>query len=148
MVAPHEYALPGDLLGEQGGTARLADRRAAKAVVEASSKLGRVWLTTIPFQPSLHLTDFEVAAALQRRTLSGEGEAHWTHCGEANFFGHPQRLSPEEAMAHGTTSPNASSDRPLAPPLALESDLNPSATRPAGAMTSRFSLGLARRPRD
>jgi hypothetical protein len=62
----------------------------AKAVVEASSKLGRVWLTTIPFQPSLRLTDFEVAAALQLRTLAGEREAHCTNCGETNFFGHPE----------------------------------------------------------
>ncbi|RSH85351.1 hypothetical protein EHS25_004747 [Saitozyma podzolica] len=43
----------------------------AKAVVEASSKLGRVWLTTIPFQPSLRVTDFEIAAALQLGTLAG-----------------------------------------------------------------------------
>ncbi|GFZ48416.1 hypothetical protein JCM24511_06164 [Saitozyma sp. JCM 24511] len=62
----------------------------AKAVVEASSKLGRVWLTTIPFQPSLRLSDFEVAAALQLRTLAGEREAHCTNCGESNFFGHPE----------------------------------------------------------
>ncbi|RSH83063.1 hypothetical protein EHS25_005773 [Saitozyma podzolica] len=62
----------------------------AKAVVEASSKLGRVWHTTIPFQPSLRLTDFEVAIALQLRTLTGEREAHCTCCGEANFFGHPE----------------------------------------------------------
>jgi hypothetical protein len=63
----------------------------AKAVVEASSKLGRVWLTTIPFQPSLRLTDFEVAAALQLRTLAGERAVHCTNCGETNFFG--QRLA-------------------------------------------------------
>jgi hypothetical protein len=62
----------------------------AKAVVGASSKLGRVWLTTMPFQPSLRLTDFEVAAALQLRTLTGEREAHCARCGEANFFGHPE----------------------------------------------------------
>ncbi|GFZ51184.1 hypothetical protein JCM24511_08942 [Saitozyma sp. JCM 24511] len=59
-----------------------------KAVVQASSKLGRVWLTTIPFRPSLRLTDFEVAAALQLRILAGEREAHCTSCGDANFFGH------------------------------------------------------------
>ncbi|GFZ50356.1 hypothetical protein JCM24511_08113 [Saitozyma sp. JCM 24511] len=62
----------------------------AKAVVEASSKLGRVWLTTIPFQPSLRLTDFEIAAALQLRTLAGGQAAYSTNCGEANFFGHPE----------------------------------------------------------
>ncbi|RSH82988.1 hypothetical protein EHS25_005698 [Saitozyma podzolica] len=36
----------------------------AKASVEASSKLGRVWLTAIPFQPSLCHTDFEVITLL------------------------------------------------------------------------------------
>jgi hypothetical protein len=39
--------------------------------------------------PSPCLTDFEVAAALQLRTLVGEREAHCTRCGEANFFGQP-----------------------------------------------------------
>jgi hypothetical protein len=67
----------------------------AKAMVEASSKLGKVWLTTIPFQPSLRLTDFEVAAALQLRTLTGEREA--------NFFGHPRGLPPEEVQEGSPT---------------------------------------------
>jgi hypothetical protein len=62
----------------------------AKVVVEASSKLGRVWLTTIPFQPSLRLSHFEVAAALQLRTLAGKRETHCTNCGETNVFGHPE----------------------------------------------------------
>ncbi|GFZ48375.1 hypothetical protein JCM24511_06123 [Saitozyma sp. JCM 24511] len=79
IFAGNKEALLGSLTPEQ-----------AKAVVEASSKLGRVWLTTIPFQPSLRLTDFEVAAALQLRTLAGEREAHCTNCGETNFFGHPE----------------------------------------------------------
>ncbi|GFZ44355.1 hypothetical protein JCM24511_02077 [Saitozyma sp. JCM 24511] len=48
----------------------------AKASTEAFSKLGRLSLTTIPFQSSLHPTDFEVPAALQLRTLAGECEAH------------------------------------------------------------------------
>src|SRR5689334_6856502 len=79
IFAGNREALLGSLTPEQ-----------AKAVVEASSKLGRVWLTTIPFQPSLRLTDFEVAATLQLRTLTGEREAHCTRCGKANFFGHPE----------------------------------------------------------
>jgi hypothetical protein len=36
-----------------------------------------------------------------------------------------------------TKEPSTSSDRPLPPPLVLESDSNPLATRPAGATTSR-----------
>jgi hypothetical protein len=74
-----------------------------QAVIEASSKLGKVWLTTIPFQPSLHITDFEVAAALQLRTLAGEREVHCINSGEVNFFGHPRGLSSEEDMACGPT---------------------------------------------
>jgi hypothetical protein len=62
----------------------------AKAVVESSSKLGRVWLTTIPFQPFLRLTDFEVAVVSHLRTLAGEQGAHCTNCGEANFIAHPE----------------------------------------------------------
>ncbi|RSH94159.1 hypothetical protein EHS25_003962 [Saitozyma podzolica] len=62
----------------------------AKAVVESSSKLGRVWLTTIPFQPSLRLTDFDVAAALELRNPAGEREVDCTNCGEADFFAHPE----------------------------------------------------------
>jgi hypothetical protein len=64
------------------------DLQQAKAVVEASSKLGRTWLTTIPFQPLFQLTDFEITAALQLRTLAGERDKHCPHCGEPNFFGH------------------------------------------------------------
>jgi hypothetical protein len=113
----------------------------AKAVVEASSKLGRVWLTTIPFQPSLRLTDFEVAAALQLRTLTGEREAHCTSCGEANFFGQILACSPtRRSQAHHRTGPC------LHPP-APESDSSPSTSRPAGATTSRQSLCSGLRPR-
>ncbi|GFZ44313.1 hypothetical protein JCM24511_02035 [Saitozyma sp. JCM 24511] len=62
IFAGNREALLGSLNPEQ-----------AKAVVEASSKLGRVWLTTIPFQPSLRLTDFEVAAALQLQEIQEGG---------------------------------------------------------------------------
>jgi hypothetical protein len=47
-------------------------------------------LTPEQAKPSLRLTGFEVAAALQLRTLAGEREAHCTNCGEQNFFGHPE----------------------------------------------------------
>jgi hypothetical protein len=57
IFAGKKEALLGSLTPEQ-----------AKAMVEASSKLGRVWL----------------------RTLAGEREAHCTNCGETNFFGHPE----------------------------------------------------------
>ncbi|GFZ47034.1 hypothetical protein JCM24511_04260 [Saitozyma sp. JCM 24511] len=110
----------------------------AKAVVQASSKLGRVWLTTIPSQPSLRLTDFEVAAALQLRTLAGERKAHCTNCGETHFFGHPeiclQRKPWRVARYEGVK--RFIGQAPPQPP-APASDSNLSATRPADATTSR-----------
>jgi hypothetical protein len=114
IFAGNREALLGSLTPEQ-----------AKAVVEASSKLGRVWLTTIPFQPSLRLTDFEVAAALQLRTLTGQREAHCTKCGEANFFGHPEVCLQRSRGVWPDTEPSASSDRPLPQPPVPESDSNP-----------------------
>jgi hypothetical protein len=62
------------------------------AVVEPSSKLGRVRHGRPPyhFQPCLRLTYFEVAAALQLRTLTGERDAPCTNCGEARFSATPE----------------------------------------------------------
>ncbi|GFZ44869.1 hypothetical protein JCM24511_02595 [Saitozyma sp. JCM 24511] len=140
-VAPHAYAaaphplprnppgqhstyhptptLPGDLEGNKEALLGSLTSEQAKAVVEASSKLGRVWLTTIPFQPSLRLTDFEVAAALQLRTLAGEREAHCTHCGETNFFGHLEVcLQRRFRRVADTKEPSTSWDRPLPRALA------------------------------
>jgi hypothetical protein len=59
----------------------------------------------MPFQPSIRLTDFEFAAALQLRTLAGEREVHYTNCGDANFFGQsevcPQRKLQRVARHEG-----------------------------------------------
>jgi len=41
-----------------------------KYMAESSSTLGRKWLDTIPYYPSLRLTDFEVSTAIHYRTLS------------------------------------------------------------------------------
>jgi hypothetical protein len=40
------------------------DPHSAKSVIEASSLLGRKWLSVIPFSPALRLSDFEVSADL------------------------------------------------------------------------------------
>jgi hypothetical protein len=132
----NKEALLGSLTAEQ-----------AKAVVEASSKLGRVWLTTIPFEPSLRLTHFEVPAALHLPSLAGEREAHCTNCGEATSLGTPRSAfrgkhgvwPARRSQAHHWTVP-------LAPPPVPESDSNPSATRPADATTSRLLRCLGPRP--
>jgi hypothetical protein len=120
----------------------------AKAVVEASSKLGRVWLTTIPFQPSLRLSDFEVAAALQLRTLAGEREAHCTNCGETNFFGHPEvclqrkfrRVARHEGAKHIM-------GQALASTPGTRVRLEPLGHQTSRRNTSRYSLCSGLRPR-
>jgi hypothetical protein len=60
----------------------------AKSVAEASSLLGRKWLSVIPFSPTLRLTDFEVSAALHARTLLPGSASHCRHCGSPNHLGH------------------------------------------------------------
>jgi hypothetical protein len=57
------------------------DPQSAKSVVEASSLLGRKWLSVIPFSPALRLTDLEVSAALHARTLLPGAALHCRHCG-------------------------------------------------------------------
>jgi hypothetical protein len=80
-TTPSSSSLLGSLTPEQ-----------AKAVIETSSELGRVLLTTLPFQPPLRLTDLKIAADLQQRTLAGERETHCTNCGAATSFGKPRGL--------------------------------------------------------
>jgi hypothetical protein len=56
--------------------------------MEASSLLGRKWLSVIPFSPALRLTDFEVSVALHARTLLPGAATHCRHCGSRNQLGH------------------------------------------------------------
>jgi hypothetical protein len=66
------------------------DLYSAKSVIEASSLLGRKWLSVIPFSPALRLTDFEVSAALHARTLLPGATSHCRHCGAQNQLGHDE----------------------------------------------------------
>jgi hypothetical protein len=66
------------------------DPHSAKSVVEASSLLGRKWLSVTPFSPALRLSDFEVSAALHARTLLPGAATHCRHCGAPNQLGHDE----------------------------------------------------------
>ena len=57
-------------------------------MVDNSSKLGRKWLTTIPFNKALALSDSEVSVALHLRTLCPGQVDHCIHCGLSNITGH------------------------------------------------------------
>jgi hypothetical protein len=63
-------------------------------MVESGSLLGRKWLSVIPFNPSLRLSDFEISAALHLRTLfTGVG----THC---RHYGVASRAKHDEVFGH------------------------------------------------
>jgi hypothetical protein len=64
------------------------DPQSAKSVTEASSLLGREWLSVIPFSPALRLSDFEVSAALHAQALLPGAATHRRHCGAPNQLGH------------------------------------------------------------
>jgi hypothetical protein len=55
---------------------------------ENSTVLGRRWLSVIPFNKSLALSDYEVSAALHFRTLSRGSRALCHACGQVNELGH------------------------------------------------------------
>ena len=62
--------------------------REQDSVVEASSALGRRWLSVLPFSANLSLSDAEVSAGLHFRTLCPGRDALCSHCSASNDFGH------------------------------------------------------------
>jgi len=61
-----------------------------KYMAESSSTLGRKWLDTIPYYPSLRLTDFEVSTAIHYRTLSTSPLTTCPWCSKSNSLGHDE----------------------------------------------------------
>lgn len=60
-----------------------------KAMVENGQKLGRKWLTSIPYNKSGELDDFELSANLHYRTLTPP-HLPCRHCGSEIKFGHDE----------------------------------------------------------
>jgi len=61
-----------------------------QGLVESSSVLGRQWLSVIPSNPGLRLSNFEVSAALQLRTLVPSTTPSCRHCGHTSVYGHDE----------------------------------------------------------
>ena len=57
-------------------------------LVDNCSKLGRKWMTTIPFNKTLELSDSGISVALHIRTLCPGQSELCTHCGRLNESGH------------------------------------------------------------
>jgi hypothetical protein len=77
------------------------DQQQVKLVIEASSYIGRKWLSVIPFNQALRLTDFEVSAALHIRTLCPSSLSHCRHCGSTNPLGHDEVCTQRWSWAVG-----------------------------------------------
>lgn len=64
------------------------DKLPRRMLAENSTVLGRRWLSVIPFNKSLKLTDYEVSAALHYRTLHAGSRASCHYCSQMNALGH------------------------------------------------------------
>lgn len=71
--------------------AKLGDKE-RKTLVESSSSLGRKWLSTIPWNSTQRLSDFEVSAALHYRTLL-PSTSICQRCGALPTLGHSETCS-------------------------------------------------------
>ena len=67
-----------------------------KYMAESSSTLGRKWLDTIPYYPSLRLTDFEVSTAIHYRTQSTSPLTTCPWCSKSNSLGHDEVALPDQ----------------------------------------------------
>ncbi|GFZ49920.1 hypothetical protein JCM24511_07323 [Saitozyma sp. JCM 24511] len=102
-VAPHAYAAASEAADNTLGpilapgslpdsTQLITQHQRCQEIFAGNkeARLGSLTPEEAKAVPSLCLTDFEVAAGLQLRTLAGEREAHCTNCVETNFYGHPE----------------------------------------------------------
>jgi len=64
--------------------------REQDSVVEASSALGRRWLSVVPFTKNLVLSDSEISAGLHFRTLCPGRDDQCRSCASPNAFGHDE----------------------------------------------------------
>ena len=60
------------------------------SILEGASKLGRKWLSIIPFNFQLRPSDSELSAALHLRNLVPERHTHCQHCGSPSSFNHAE----------------------------------------------------------
>jgi hypothetical protein len=83
LVAPALAALERELVTALDPSSRLL-------VADNCASLGSRWLTTVPYFPSLRLSDAEVSAALHIRTLCPGSSPHCLHCARPNAPGHDE----------------------------------------------------------
>jgi hypothetical protein len=127
------------------------------SIMEASSYLGRRWMSIIPFNNSLRLSDFEVSNALHLRTLLPGHATHCHHCGLPNELTHHEscRHRPKWTLARHEQVKYAIADglkrcpslgqltiEPYVPGTQLRTDLKLSGSRQAGTSAQEFDITI------
>jgi len=66
------------------------DDKARKLLTEAASPIGRKWISIIPYNPTLRLSDYDVATGLAYRLQSPPETGHCLWCGDKAELGHDE----------------------------------------------------------
>jgi hypothetical protein len=126
-------------------------------ITEASSYLGRRWMSIIPFNNSLKLSDFEVSSALHLRTLLPAHATHCHHCGLPNEPAHHEACihRPKWTLARHEQVKYAIADglkacsslgqvtiEPYVPGTELRTDIKLSGSREAGTSAQEFDITI------
>ena len=126
-------------------------------ITEASSYLGRRWMSIIPFNNSLRLSDFEISSALHLRTLLPAHATHCHHCGLPNEPAHHEACihRPKWTLARHEQVKYAIADglkacpslgqltiEPYVPGTELRTDIKLSGSREAGTSAQEFDITI------
>jgi hypothetical protein len=129
----------------------------AQSVQESATYLGRRWLSIIPFNPSLKLSDFELSAALHHRILCPSHRTYCQHCGSRNEIMHDEvcparpkwRIARHEQLKHALAdalarSPSLGKVRlePFVPGTHLRTDLSLSGSQTSGTGPQEFDITI------
>jgi len=75
---------------QQDNLLKNMDDKARKLLVEAASPIGRKWISIIPYNPTLRLSDYDVATGLAYRLQSPSDTGHCLWCGDKSELGHDE----------------------------------------------------------
>jgi len=129
----------------------------AQSVHESATYLGRRWLSIIPFNSSLKLSDFELSAALHHRTLCPSKRTYCQHCGSRNEIMHDEvcparpkwRIARHEQLKHTLADalgrcPSLGKVRiePYIPGTHLRTDISISGSQANGTGPQEFDITI------
>lgn len=125
-------------------------------LLDGASLLGRKWLGVIPFTPTLHLSDREVGAALQRRTLLASSQPLCERCGLPSGQNHSDtcpampnnRMARHEQAKHlfcrhlGRASRTSVEKEPICRNSLLRTDIRATGPGASNGLSSEHDLAI------